>query len=70
MKTNYKNFYQKVPLSFICNEEFVDYIPMGMLSFASLKKNTEIINNPIDKKITNKISQWARKNCQIKDLIS
>lgn len=70
IKTNYKNLYQKIPLSFVCNEEFVDYIPMGMLSFSSLKKNTEIINNPIDKKITNKISQWAKKNCQIKDSIS
>ena len=70
LKTNYKNLYQKIPLSFVCNQEFVDYISMGMLSFTSLKKNTEIINNPIDKKITNKVSQWARKNCQIKDSIS
>ena len=70
IKANYKDSYQKIPLSFVYNEEFVDYIPIGMLSFSSLDKNIEIINNPIDKKITNKIALWARKNCQIKDLIS
>lgn len=69
MKANYKDLYKKIPLSFVSNEEFVDYIPMGMLSCSSLDKNIEIINNPIDKKITSKVSKWARKNCQIKDLI-
>ena len=69
MKSNYKDLYKKIPLSFVVNEEFVDYIPMGMLSYSSLDKNIEIINNPIDKKITSKVSEWARKNCQIKDLI-
>ena len=66
IKANYKDSFKKIPLSFICNEECVDYISMGMLSCSSLDKNIEIINNPIEKKITRKISQWAKKNCQIK----
>ena len=66
IKTNYKDSFKKIPLSFICNEKCVDYISMGMLSCSSLDKNIGIINNPIDKKITSKISEWARKNCQIK----
>ena len=69
MKAKYKDSHKKIPLSFIVNEEFVDYIPMGMLSCTSLEKNVEIISNPIDKKITSKVSKWARENCQIKDLI-
>lgn len=68
MKANYKDFYKKIPLSFVSNEEFIDYIPIGMLSCSSLDKNIEIINNPVNKKITSKVSKWARKNCQIKDL--
>ena len=66
IKTNYKDSFKKIPLSFISNDECVDYISMGMLSFSSLDKNTEIIKNPSEKKITKKVSQWARKNCQIK----
>lgn len=66
IKTNYKDIFKKIPLSFICNEEYVDYIPMGMLSCSSLDKNIKIVNNPIDKTITSKVSKWARKNCQIK----
>ena len=66
IKNNYKDSFKKIPLSFICNEECVDYIPMGMLSYSSINKNIEIIKNPIEKKITSEISKWARKNCQIK----
>ena len=66
IKTNYKDSFKKIPLSFICNEECVDYIPMGMLSYSSLNQNIDIIKNPIEKKITNEISKWARKNCQLK----
>ena len=66
IKTNYKDSFKKIPLSFIRNEDCVDYISMGMLSFSSLDKNIEIIKNPIEKKITDKVSRWARKNCQIK----
>ena len=66
IKTNYKDSFKKIPLSFICNEECVDYIPMGMLSYSSLNQNTDIIKNPIEKKITSEISKWARKNCQLK----
>ena len=66
IKTNYEDYFIKIPLSFIRNEGCVDYIPMGMLSFSSLNKNVEIIKNPVEKKITDKVSQWARKNCQIK----
>ena len=66
IKTNYKDSFKKIPLSFIRNEECVDYISMGMLSFSSLDKNMEIIKNPLEKRITKKVSQWARKNCQIK----
>ena len=32
MKANYKDFYKKIPLSFVSNEKFIDYIPIGMLS--------------------------------------
>ena len=66
IKTNYKDSFKKIPLSFIRNEECVDYISMGMLSFSSLDQNIKIIKNPIEKKITNKVSGWARKNCQVK----
>ena len=66
IKTNYKDSFKKIPLSFIRNEECVDYISMGMLSFSSLDQNIEIIKDPIEKKITDKVSQWAKKNCQIK----
>ena len=66
IKSNYKDSFKKIPLSFIRNEDCVDYISMGMLSFSSLDKNIEIIKNPIEKKITDKVSKWARKNCQIK----
>ena len=66
IKSNYKDSFKKIPLSFIKNEDCVDYIAMGMLSFSSLDQNIEIIKNPIEKKITDKVSKWARKNCQIK----
>ena len=66
IKTNYRDSFEKIPLSFICNEKYIDYIPMGMLSSASLNKNVEIVNNPIDKKITSDVSKWAMENCQIK----
>jgi len=66
IQTNYKDSFKKIPLSFILNEDCVDYIPMGMLSFSSLDKNIEITKNPIETKITNKVSKWAKKNCQIK----
>ena len=65
IKSNYKDIFKKIPLSFVCNEECVDYISMGMLSFSSLDKNIEIIKNPIEKKITSKVSKWAIQNCQI-----
>ena len=66
IKANYKDSFKKIPLSFICNDEHVDYIPMGMLSRSSLDRNIEIINNPIDKKITSEVSNWASKNCQMR----
>lgn len=66
IKANYKDSFKKIPLSFICNDEHVDYISMGMLSRSSLDKNIEIIKNPIDKKITSEVSNWASKNCQIR----
>ena len=65
INANYKGTCKKIPLSFVFHQECVDYIPIGMLSFSSLAANIEIINNPIDKKIINKISSWAKENCQI-----
>ena len=58
---------KKLPLSFIVNENLIDSIPIGMMSINSINKNIEVYNNKLDTKITNKVSGWALKNCQIKD---
>ena len=38
-----------------------------MMSINSINKNFEVYNNKLDSKITQKVRDWALKNCQIKD---
>lgn len=65
LQKKYSDTYKSIPLSFILNEKLIDSIPIGMLSIESIKQNLELVKNPINKKITDKIASWALNNCQI-----
>ncbi len=67
IKKKYKSKAYKIPLSFVLNEFKVDFIPIGMLSKSSIKKNIDIVNDPIEKKITKRVANWAYKNSQLKE---
>jgi len=67
LKKEYSDLYESIPLSFIVNEKLLDSYPIGMLSIGSIKKNLNIVKNPINKKTTDKIASWALQNCQIND---
>ena len=67
IKNKYKNSYREIPLSYVINESLVEFIPIGMLSMKSIKRNVEIAKNPIKKEITDGIAKWAFENCQIKE---
>ena len=62
---NFPEIKMEIPLSFIANEKAIDFVPIGMMSKKSLDKNKYIIQNPINKEITDLISKWALKNCQL-----
>ena len=34
----------------------------------SINQNIAIVRNPVDKKITDNIANWALQNCQLKDI--
>ncbi len=66
-KRKYNHIYKSIPLSFVINEKLIDSIPIGMLSIESINQNLSIARNPVSKKITDEIAEWALENCQIKD---
>ena len=65
---NYKDISKLVPLSFVANVNLIDSICIGMLSIESINQNIAIVRNPVDKKITDNIANWALQNCQLKDI--
>ncbi|MBK16601.1 MAG: hypothetical protein CMK49_01100 [Prochlorococcus sp. SP3034] len=67
LNENYNNIKKEIPLSFLCHEEAIDYVPIGMMSYDSINKNVAIIKNPVDKKIIRSISKWAFQNCQVEE---
>tara|TARA_Y100001968_G_C19317046_1_gene697278 strand:- start:128 stop:1018 length:891 start_codon:yes stop_codon:yes gene_type:complete len=69
LKNQSKFLYKKIPLSFLINEKSIDFIPIGMLSENSIRKNIDILNNPVDMEIIEKVSKLIYKNCQVIDTI-
>ena len=69
LKSFNTSLYNKIPLSFVINEKSIDFIPIGMLSKDSIRQNMDILNNPIDKEIIEKVSDQIYKKVQVNDTI-
>ena len=69
LKKNYPNTHCDIPLSFVLNEKLIDHVPIGMLNLESIGKNLYLLNNPVKKSITNEVSLWTSKHCQVKDVV-
>ena len=65
LNSNYKDIKGKIPLSYVLNEPSIDYVPIGMMSISSIEKNIRVLKEPVEKKITEKVSEWSIQNCQI-----
>ncbi len=62
LKKNYPLLRKEAPLSFVLNSKLISSIPIGMLSKKSIDNNIAIVKNPVNKKITDEISKWCKKN--------
>ena len=67
MKKMFSNEVKSIPLSFVINNQYINSIPIGMLSKKSIKRNILIEQNPIDNEITEAVAKWCLNKCQISD---
>lgn len=65
LKKRFNSLSEKIPLSFVLNNIYVNEVSIGMLSKKSIDKNLSIANNPIHLKICDEVAEWSALHSQL-----
>lgn len=62
--------WREIPLSFVLNHYSVSYVPMGMLSKASIIRNVDIATSPVDNALINSFMQLLPEKYLVDDVFT
>lgn len=65
LRANYPEMCRSIPLQYVLQCEFVDFVPLGMLSTSSITGNVKASIDSIPQDLIKKVEDWAREFAQL-----
>jgi len=65
LRAKYPQICRSIPLQYVLQCEFVDFIPIGMLSSSSISRNVKVLMDSVPQAVIKEVEDWAKEFAQL-----